>query len=235
MRNVSSTAEVADTMQGWGRWGALSGVVFVIVFIVGIGASSPPSPDASDQKWTANYTGRSNQISHLVSGLCLILAALCLLSFLTLLWSRIADARRPASLSPLPLVAACMAATCIAIGGVLMAGISGTELGGGAPPLPNADLLRFSDYMGFVMVGVAGMIAASFSIAGLSLQARASGVFGNGLSIFSLVVAIIILFSFLFVPIVALFVWLVVLTVVLMRRSAVSVPAPLAAAPPPVS
>ena len=203
---------------GWSRWGALSGVAFVVVFIIGVIGSSPPAVNASDQKWTDNYTGQSNQISHVLSGVCLVVAGLCLLAFLTLLWMRVADARRPASVNPLPLVAASVAAACMAVGGVSMAAISGSMIGGSPPPLPNADLLRFGDYFGFAMVGVAGMIATSLSIASLTVLARSAGVFGRGLTVFSLVVAVILLFSVLFLPILALMIWLVVLAVVMLRQ-----------------
>ena len=204
--------------RGWDRWGALSGLAFIVVFIIGVIGSSPPSLDASDQDWTANYTGQSNQISHLISGVSLIVAGLCLLAFLTFVWTRIAKVRHPESPNPLPLVTATLGAACIAVGGVLMAGISGTELGGGAPPVPNADLLRFGDYLGFAMVGVAGMLSIAVTIVALSLLARAVGVFGNGLTAFSLIVAFILLFSFLFLPILALFIWVIVLMIVLMRQ-----------------
>src|SRR5579884_4057371 len=159
----------AATTQGWRRWEPLTGIAFVALFVGSVVASNVPALNSPDQDWVAAYTGGANQAQHVASGILLVLAGLCLLSFLTILWTRIA-ARRPGLLSPLPLVAAGVAAACIAVGGVLMAGISVSLLMGA--PVPSADLLRFGDAMGFGMVGVGGMWAAALSIACASVQAR---------------------------------------------------------------
>jgi hypothetical protein len=71
--------------------------------------------------------------------------------------------------------------------------------------------------MGFAMVSIPGMLAAALSIACVSLQSRAAGLFGTGMLRFSLVVAVLLLASVAFLPIVALLIWLIVVTVVLMR------------------
>ena len=98
-------------------------------------------------------------------------------------------------------------------------------------PLPGADVLRLCNDLGFAMVAVAGMLPAALSIATLSRQARLAGVFSARLSRFSLAVAIALLASVAFVPIVALMIWLVVVTVTLTRSDAVPGPAPDIASP----
>jgi uncharacterized membrane protein len=114
--------------QGWRRWEPLTGIAFVVLFIGSVIGSNALADGASDKDWVANYTGRAHQVQHFTTGILLLLAALCLLSFLTTLWTKIAEARRPVMVSPLPLVAAGVAAACIAVGGILMAGISGSLL-----------------------------------------------------------------------------------------------------------
>jgi hypothetical protein len=84
--------------------------------------------------------------------------------------------------------------------------------------MPGADVLRLTNDLGFAMVGVGGMTAAALSIACLSMQARTVGLFGRRLLIFSLVVALVLLGSIAFVPIIALLIWLIVVTIVLLRR-----------------
>jgi hypothetical protein len=163
-------------------------------------------------------------VAHFATGVLLVLAALSLAVFMTGLWTRVVEARRPHPVSPLPVVTAGISAACIAVGGVLMASISASALIGSAP-IPRADLLRFGNDAGFGMVGVAGMLAASLSIACLSLQARSAGVFGRRLTQFSLVVAVLLLGSVAFVPILALLVWLIVVAVALTRSSTVRGPA----------
>ena len=98
-----------------------------------------------------------------------------------------------------------------------MGGISASALLGPAP-VPGADVLRMANDTGFGMVAHAGMTATALSVAGMTVQAHAAGLFGGRLRILGVVVAVVLLASLAFLPIVTLLVWLVVVSVVLMRR-----------------
>jgi hypothetical protein len=187
----------------------LAGLGFIVLFLAGMVASSPPANSASNAQWVANYTGHGNQWSHLGSGVFLILAALSLMIFLTGMWQRVRNARPDAAISPLPLVAGGVGAACMAFGGLIMAYVSGSELSG-AYPLPSADLLRFSNGLGFAVTAIPGMAANALCIAVLAVQARRVGVFGPRMAVFTWIVAAILLLSILFVPIAALMLWIVV-------------------------
>ncbi len=194
----------------------LSGVAFAVFFIASVMVSNVPSNTAGDHAWIAAYSTHAKQAGHLGTGVLLVLAALSLVSFLTDLWTRVRAAGQPDTASPLPIVAAGVAAACIAAGGVVMAASSGSALIY-SQPTPGADVLRLSNDVGFALVGVAGMLAAALSITTLSAQARAAGLFGTGLWRFSLVVSIALLASVAFLPILALVIWLLVVTVTLRR------------------
>jgi hypothetical protein len=196
------------------RWQPLSGIAFVVFFLAGVVASSPPKDSASDASWIANYTGNAHKAGHIVTGVCLILAGLCLMSFITALWMRLTEANAPRRFSPLPVIAAGIAAACMAVGGVLM-GAAVSLVGSGFTP--NADVLRLCNDVGFAMVGLAGMLAAALSVASLSLQARAVGYFSQKMTVFSLAVAVILLASLAFIPIAALMIWLLIVSVRWMR------------------
>src|SRR5690348_9863359 len=105
---------------------AWTGIAFPVLFLASIAVSNPPADNASNAKWIANYTGSSEQARHLATGVLLVLAGLCLASFLTSLWRRIRNVTP--SISPLPLVASAASAACIGAGGVVMAFVSGGEL-----------------------------------------------------------------------------------------------------------
>lgn len=205
------------------RLGALAGPAFAILFVASVVVSSPPANNASDATWIANYTGHGHEIQHVATGLLLVLAGLCLMTFLTTLWRCIAD-RRSEPTSPLALVAAGAAAACISAGGVLMATVSATELSG-SYQLPGADVLRLTNDVGFGLVAVGGMWAAALAVAVLSTQGKAAGVFGTRMASFGWVVAILLLFSLLFVPIIALLIWVVVVGISCFRRRDAAEPA----------
>ena len=199
------------------RWGPLTGIAFVVFFLASVVVSTVPANDASNKAWVAAYTGHGHAAQHLATGVLLVFAALSLMSFLTLLWRRIAAARQPVAVSPLPLVAAGVSAACIAVGGVVMGSISGSILFS-TLRVPDADLLRFGNDLGFAMVGVGGMLAAALSVACLSVQARSAGVFGRKLTLLGLLVSVVLLGAVEFLPIAALLIWLVIASITLMRR-----------------
>ena len=187
--------------------GALAGPAFAVLFLASVAVSSPPANSASDAKWVANYTGHGHQIQHMATGLLLVLAGLCLMTFLTSLWRRIAE-RRSEPTNPLALVAAGVGAACISAGGVVMATVSASELIG-SYALPGADVLRLTNDVGFGLVSVGGMWATALAVAVLSAQGKAAGVLNSRVATFGWVVAILLIFSLLFVPIVALLIWAV--------------------------
>lgn len=204
--------------MNWRRVAPYSGIAFVVFFIASVVVSTVPANTASDHAWRAAYATHAKQAGHLATGVLLVLAALSLMAFLTHIWTRVTDARDSHRVSPLPVVAAGVAAACIAVGGMLMAAPSGSALIY-SQPIPGADILRLGNDVGFAMVGVAGMLAVALSIACLSVQARAAGIFGMRLTRFSLAVAVVLLASVAFVPILALLVWLVTVTVSLHRAA----------------
>lgn len=194
----------------------LAGIGFIIFFLAGAVASSPPGDGAPNAQWVANYTGNGNLWSHVLSGVSLIFAALCLMAFLTGMWQRVSSARPAGTTSPLPLVAAGVTATLMAFGGTLMAYIAGSELSG-SYPLPSADLLRLSNGLGFLVTGIPGMAATALCITVLAVQARRAGLFGQRMAVFTWIVAAVLLLSYLFIPILVLMAWIVVAIVVARR------------------
>lgn len=200
------------------RIAPISGIAFAVFFIASIAASSVPSDSASAGQWMAAYATHGKQAQHLATGVLLVLAGLSLLIFLTDLWTRAGGAGEPRARSPLPLVAAGTSAACIAVGGVMMGGISGAALIGSAP-IPGADTLRLANDLGFAMTALGGMLAAAIGICGIALQARAAGMFGAKLTRFTLGVAVLQLAALAFVPIILMAIWCLVVAVGLLRGS----------------
>ncbi len=199
------------------RWQPYAGISYVVCFAASVLVSNPPGDNASDHKWIANYTGRSEQLRHLATALLLLLAGLALMAFLVALWRRVAAAH-PAELpSRLPIAAAGTAAALIGAGGMVMGYISGGELLGHYP-LPNVDLLRMSNDLGFALAGVAGSWAAAVAVATLSVQGYAAGIFGARMRAAGVITAALLLLAFFFIPIVTLLAWVFTASVMWIRQ-----------------
>ena len=186
---------------------AWTGIAFAVLFIASVAVSNPPADNASNAAWIANYSGTSEQLRHLATGILLVLAGLSFAAFITAMWRRI-RAVSP-SVSPLPLVTVAASAACIATGGVLQAFVSGSELIG-KYPLPGPDILRLGNDLGFALVGVAGMLAAALTVACITAQSNGAGLIGRKMRIFGLVVAALLVLSVMFVPILFLLIWSVI-------------------------
>ncbi len=145
-----------------------------------------------------------------------VAAALALVSFLAIVWTRVAAAARPGVASPLPAAAAAVSAACIAVGS-LQALIPGGMIFDSLPE-PSPDIMRVLEDAEGPLIFVGGMLALALAVASLALQARAAGAFGTGMTVFSLVVAGITVFSFQFFPALAPLVWAVTVSIALIRR-----------------
>jgi hypothetical protein len=212
-------AAVITDARPMARWAPLTGIAFVVFFLGSMVASSVPSDNAPAASWVAAYTGSGKQFGHEVTGVLLVLAALSLMSFLVIMWSRIGQLRPGSDRSMIPLVAAGVSAASIAVGGALMACgsiVTGRFAGSAAPAA--ATVTRFANDTGFVMVAVPGMLAAALAVAGLSVQAYRAGIFGRKMEVFGIAVAVILLASLAFLPIIALLIWVVVTAIVLIRH-----------------
>ena len=203
----------------WRRAEPLTGIAFIALFLVGLIINNSPNPDQSNAIWTSYFADKGNRVLTTISAFILVASGVCLLAFLTTVWQRIAAARRPAATSPVGVVAAAVAAAAIMIGGVGMAVVTGSMLFGNLAE-PGPDTLRLANDMGFPFIAVAAMFAASLSVAALSVQAYSAGILGRRLLILGEVLAVGLLASVFFFPMVLLLVWTAVMTTVLMRRGA---------------
>jgi hypothetical protein len=224
--SISSSHEVPGMEQAqrdrlsraaaWRRWEPLTGVAFVAVFVAGVLMNNAPNPDESNATWTSYFADRGHQALITISGFILVASGLLLLAFLTTVWQRVAAARRPAVSNPLPVIAAGVSAAAIMVGGVAQAVVTGSIIFGSQAE-PGPDTLRLAADLGFPIILVAGMSAAALSIAALSIQAYSARVFGPRLLTLGEVVGVGLLASVFFFPMVLLPIWVVAMTIVLLR------------------
>lgn len=218
---IDTTARAGPSHAAPSRWAGAVGVGFVVLFVAGALMDNTPQTNASDAKWISYYASSGNRATLLVAGFLLVLAALCLLAFFSVLWNRVAAAREGRRTNPLPVVAAAAGGAGIAIGAFLSASIAGGMVFGNLPE-PAPAIMRLVEQLGFPLLMVAGMFAVALAIAAVSLQAKAAGAFGTGMTVFSLIMAVITLGSFYFIPLLAPLLWVLVTSIILIRRPALA-------------
>lgn len=200
------------------------GVGFAVFFVVAIFMENTPDANAPDAKWTTYFASSSNRTTVIIGAFLFVVAALCLGSFLSTLWSQVAAPGPEGARNPAALVVGALGAAAIAIGGVQTGTIAGAMVFGNLKE-PSAAILRFADQLGYPIITLAGMISVAAAIAILTVQGRRAGVFGRGMTIYGAIAAVATVASFLFFPMVLTLIWFIAASVVLARRR----PAPAAA------
>jgi len=217
----AANSEQRPARLGWPGWGPVSGLTFVVVFVASLFMDTTPDANASNTAWTSYFATASHRETALAAGFLGVVAALAVMSFLVITWTRIAAAGRPGLASPLPVAAAAVCAACIAAGSLLQALIPGSMVFNSLPE-PSPDIMRVLSQAAGPLILVGGMLALALAMASLALQARAARAFGTTLTIFTLITAVITVFSFQFFPVLAPLVWTVTMSIVLIRRPALT-------------
>jgi hypothetical protein len=196
------------------RWAPLSGIVAVAMIVVSIALIGTPDADAPGSEWTAFFEDSGNRSQMMISGLLMALSAPVFLVFFWAVSERMGSAELNGSrLSTLGLASGALFAVAVAIGGTLLGQVAGSFEFGDAP-LPSPDLMIHLESLSIGVVIVGGGFFASLSVATTSIVALQSGALPGWLGWFGVVVAIVVLFSFMFIPMAAFLIWTVIVSIV---------------------
>jgi uncharacterized membrane protein YhaH (DUF805 family) len=206
--------------EGRNRWGAIAGLVFFVLFVLGfILSGGTPEYDASDREWVEWFEDDGNTDLQVVSMFLLVAAALALLCFLAVLTRRLRATNRP-ELVNLAIGAGLVLAAMIIVGGIAMAQVSAAITFGDDYPIPNADVLRQSEQIGFGVALLGGGWAAALLVGVASLAARGTDLLPRWLVTAGYVAAVLLLVSVFFIPLALLPLWVLAVSIVMLRRPA---------------
>jgi MFS family permease len=204
---------------GWQKWIPLTGVLFVILYIVGFGLVSGPDNTDSDQKILDWYNDSGHQTSVIIGAYLLAGAVVAMLLFMNRLRAVISEAEgaRPI-FAPFILAGGAVFATGLVICGAAVAAVPAEIKFGDAPSVTNADVARFLPSIGYgtlLVLGMFPLIFAMFTTAYASMRYKIFAAWFNWLSI---VCGTVLFFSALFFPQIALGVWMLAGCWVLMKH-----------------
>lgn len=202
----------------WGKLAAVAGILFVVLFVVGVLMSfGGPDPDAADAEQVEWWSDSGNQTQAIVGGYLLTLAALAFLAFSAGIRSHL---RALPGSEPLGTVA--FAASVVFVAMVMVAAMAFAQVAGavkfGGTPVPEVDFLRMFPQFGSGLLLLSGGMSAAVAIAATSWAILRSGAFERWLGWLGIVCAAILLLAVVFIPMVALLVWVVAASILLWRR-----------------
>jgi hypothetical protein len=195
----------------WERWSAVAGVLFVALFAVALALSANTGDNPSEvQQW---YADSGNRTKEFVAWFLYVAAAIAFLSFLGTLRDMLVRAEGgPGTLSAL-VFGPGLAFTVLLVTGVsLFAAPAALGDENDFKLDPNTAEI-FSDAGYFVLV--AGGMIASIVVLATSMAALRTGVLPSWLGWIGLVVAVVMLFSVFFVPLLVFLAWVLAVSLVM--------------------
>lgn len=220
MATAEAVAPATNARGGWRIGAGWAGIAFVPLFVVGMLMSmDSPDSNASDAKWVAWYAQRSHRVELLVGGYILVVAGLALIGFVAGLAQRLqAGATQSPVAYRLMGWAGPIAGVLIMVGAIQAAGVAGDISFGGQPVPHAADVLRSN--LGFPFIGVAGALAGAVLVASATLVAKRLGFVASWLVWLGWIAAVALLFGVIFIPMIALPIWVLATSITLLRSGA---------------
>ena len=158
---VDTRTTIATRTMG-GRLGALAGLAFSLLFLLGTAMLNIPL-GATDEKLVAWWSDSGNQVTSIISMYSFVLAGLCFLAFLVHLRSRLLAAEGGDGRLTTLVVASGAVFVAMLFVAAAARGLIGLALNtpGGSESLPGADTLRFIPPIGYAALGSGGLPAAA--------------------------------------------------------------------------
>jgi hypothetical protein len=209
------------------RWAPLGGVIFVVLLIIGLVLiGDHPDPDALDGE-IKDYLGDSGMHRNNIIGAYLwVLAGIALLWFLTHLRGVLREAEgAPGTLSNLGFASGLVFTVLLMAGGATIAAVAGAIEFRDAP-ITETDLVRTLPQMGYAMILLGGGFAAVVLVLTTSIISLQTGVLPQWLAWGGILAAIVLLFSVILLPMLALLIWVLAVSGVLLVREETTTAAP---------
>jgi hypothetical protein len=200
-------------------WTPLAGLAAALTFFFGVVfAANGPDNDDSNAKIVAWYADHGHRVGVIVGAFILAFFGLFLLWFTAGVRERLRAAEGPGGrLGDVALGGGILCVAAIWVGAAALAAIPAGVSLGGSPDLTNADLARFLPSVGFGAILLFGMFGAIALIDAVSIVIWRTGVLPRWLAWLGFACGVILLFGVVFLPMIALPIWLIATSIVLLR------------------
>lgn len=201
--------------QHWPRWMAAAGIVFGILLVAG--SLLINLPDGTDEQVTSFYADSGNRTGLLIAAYILVAAGIAFLIYLVDLQTRfraVDSAGGPwgqiSRISGIVFVA-------LLIAGAIMLASVAANIAFGDAPNPTASVARFLPEAGWGFLLVGGAIMAAVHITSTAIEALRTRLLPKWLCQLGFVLSVVLLFAIVFFPLIALPLWTIITSVVLLR------------------
>lgn len=205
------------------RVAGMTGILFAVLFVVGAVVAETPDSD-QPAKWVTWFSDSGHRAELIVNGYLWVLAGLCMAIMIAALYQRFGSRTGVSGLyANIAGVAAVIFTGILLVAGVGNASVAGNVAFAGANVPQDGDLLVQLGQQGMAFVLLAGGLSAALGLAAISLLiVREKG--PRWLAVLGFIAAICCVFGVVFIPMIALPIWVLIASIVLLtRKSAASV------------
>jgi hypothetical protein len=214
----------------WERWGPLAGIVFAVLFVVGLSLNNIPSADDSAAKIASFYNDGGDRAQVIISSYVLWLAGLFFFWFVASLRTKlIAVEGAPGRLTSITFGGGLVFIALLMAAAACFASVAG-DITFGGEDFVGAEGARFLPELGYPLLLIGGMFAVIAMIDAASILIIRTGVLPRWIGYFGFVTAVALLFAVVFLPMIFFVLWILFVSVAMWRAPAE--PAPQAAAGP---
>ena len=201
------------------RWAPLSGIIFVVLMVVGTYfVADVPDPDAPQQAIADYLADSGNHMRNIIGAYMWVLGALAFLWFVTRLRSVLRGAEGgTGALSNLVFGAGVVYSALMIASGVVFAAVAyAVELRGATVSDP--DFVKVLPQMAWMILLLGAGFAGLLLMLATSILSFQTSVLPRWLAWLGIVAAIALLFDVIYVNIVPLLIWVLAASIVLLRR-----------------
>ena len=191
-------------------WTPSAGVLAAVTFVIGlILVSNSPDNNDTDAQVVAWYADHGHRVSILIGAYLLAFCGILFLWFVAGLRQRLRAAEGPGGrLANVALGGAVLFVGMLWVGAAALGAIPGAESLGDSSPLRTADIARFVPSIGFGAILIFGAFGAIALIDATSIVAMRTGILPKWFAWLGFVAAVVLLFAVVFLPMIALPIWL---------------------------
>jgi hypothetical protein len=217
-------------------WTPIAGLLAAVTFVVGlILVSNSPDDSDPDTQVLAWYADHGHRVGNLIGVFMLAFCGLFVLWFVGGLRQRLRAAEGPGGrLANIALVGAAAFVGTLWIGAAALGAVSAGQEFGSIPALHTADVARYLGATGFVSILIFAAFGAIAMIDAASIVVMRTGILPKWFAWLGFVAAVVLLFGVVFLPMIALPIWLLAASYVLFKLPSIEAePVVVVPAPPP--
>ena len=200
-------------------WTPIAGVLAAVTFVIGlILVSNSPDNNDTDAQVVAWYADHGHRLGVLIGAYFLAFCGLFFLWFVAGLRQRLRAAEgQGGRLANVALGGAVLFVGMLWVGAAALAAVPGAESLGDSTPLRIADIARFVPSLGFGAILIFGAFGAIALIDATSIVVMRTGILPKWFAWLGFVAAVVLLFAVIFLPMIALPIWLLAASYVLFQ------------------